>query len=286
MLCRMRDYESSSREVSRHRSDVRRSIESLAKAGHEIGLHVHPHWQATRWTGDSWDFSGTRYSPAQFRRSELVEIFKSYSNEIAETVGTRPTTYRAGGFCIEPFEKVGDALRAIGIQTDSSIVPGTYLNDYDKRFDFRRTPDAPWWFFDDVPTVSASEGRFLEVPISSIQLSPFYYWGRLVDRLLRRQPARVYGDGFAKPIGYVSAIRRLLALERTVELSTDAPKARRMTAAIRGDDARKLHHVMGHPKLLAKSSLDALRAFIDRQGIKRFETVDSLARKIRHGLVA
>jgi hypothetical protein len=284
MLVCMRKYAPRFSAVNAMRDQVCSNIESLASEGHEIGLHVHPHWHATRWTDNGWDFSNTRYSPRQFRRREFVEICSAYANELSSVADTALTTYRAGGFCIQPFERIGEALRGLGIQTDSSVVPGMYLNDQDKSFDFRKVPDTPWWFFDDEPTNSVTSGRFLEVPVTSMRLSPFYYWGRAVDRLLKRQPPSVYGDGLSKGMGSISALRRLLALERRVEMSTDGPKALQLNSASRVGTAYRLHHVMGHPKLLSKLSLEQLAQYIDRHQISRFETVASLSREVRRGM--
>jgi len=284
MLVSMRHYAETSREVSGMRDQVCRNIEALAAGGHEIGLHVHPHWNATRWTDRGWDFSNTRYSPRQYRAGEFFDICKSYCEELAEVAGAAITTYRAGGFCIQPFEHIGEALHALGIYTDSSVVPGMYLNDHDKSFDFRKVPDAPWWFFDGEATVSADSGRFLEIPISSMRLSPFFYWGRALDRLRQRQPPSVYGDGLSKAIGKVSALRRLMALERNVEMSTDGPKAPLLESASRVGNERRLCHIMGHPKLLSTESLNRLERFIDQHEISRFESVASLANRVRAGL--
>jgi hypothetical protein len=284
MLVSMRNYAGLSPQVSKMRDQVRRNLESLAADGHEIGLHVHPHWDSSRWSDGHWDFSNTRYSPKQFRKREFADICKAYYQELSEVAGTEIVTYRAGGFCVQPFKKVGEAIHALGINTDSSVVPGMYLNDHDKSFDFRKVPDAPWWSFDSEPTKPTSTGRFLEIPITAMRLPPFYYWGRAFDRLRRRQAATVYGDGLSKAIGPVSAARRLLALERNVEMSTDGPKAHRLGVAQRVGSTHRLHHVMGHPKLLSTQSLNYLQRFIDQNGISRFETVASLARKIREGL--
>jgi hypothetical protein len=284
MLVSMRNHAGQSRQVSAMRDQICRNIEGLVADGHEIGLHVHPHWNSTRWSREGWDFSNTRYSPQQFRTGEFAEICRSYHQELSEVAGTSIATYRAGGFCVQPFNKIGDALHPLGILTDSSVVPGMYLNDRDKSFDFRKVPDEPWWLFDSEPTEPSDLGRFLEIPITAMQLSPYYYWGRAIDRLRKRQPPSVYGDGLSKSIGLISAARRLLALERNVEMSTDGPKAQLLGQSPRVGSTHRLHHVMGHPKLLSTESLDYLGKFIDRHNISRYETVASLAKRVREGL--
>ena len=109
----------------------------------------------------------------------------------------------------------------------------------------------------------------------------FHYWGRAIDRVLRRQPAAVLGDGMSKAIGRQEIVRRLAGQGRKSELSIDAPKARQLAKAARQE--REIWHVMGHPKLLGKPSLAALEGFIDQMSIQRFETVAGLASAIRAG---
>jgi hypothetical protein len=281
MLVQMKANASSVPELARDYDRVRADVEAMVKEGHEVGLHVHPHWSDTAWRNGRWDFTHTRYAPSQFSRRTLIEIFETYAKELADITGAMPTSYRAGGFCLEPFDVVSEALRAVGIFTDSSVVPEACLNDRNKGFDFRHVPDEPYWFFDDDPTEESAAGRFLEVPVTATKVSFFYYWGRLLTRLKGQQPANVFGDGMAKAIGAPSAIKRLMGLDRVVEMSTDIPKVEHLS----GDccQTSSFCHVMGHPKLLSLESLDRLDKYIESQAIGRFETVSSAAHEIRHG---
>lgn len=283
MLVRMRAYADSVPSLSRDLDRIRGDIETLARDGHEIGLHVHPHWEDTHWRSGEWRFAHTRYAPERFSTRELRTVFRTYAEALADITGAMPTSYRAGGFCIEPFERVGEALRSVGIFTDSSVVPGASLGDDEKGFDFRAAPRDPFWFFDDNPLFPVSSGRFLEVPISTTRIPFLYYWQRLATRLRGRQPDRVFGDGMSKAIGNLSALRRLAGLERITELSVDVPKVEHL-ASTRA--AAGFCHVMGHPKLLSPDSLDRLETFIAARGIGRFETVSSVAGSIRRGALS
>ena len=123
MLLAMQRHALSEPELGRMLSKVQRHIESLANAGHEIALHAHPHWEDTRWISGRWVFGGTRYQLKQFKSDEIARIFREYSDSLAELSGQRPASYRAGGFCIEPFSALAPVLTDIGITVDSSVVP-------------------------------------------------------------------------------------------------------------------------------------------------------------------
>ena len=141
LLCMQRHLDAD-RAMRGTLDDVKRHIETLARAGHEIALHVHPHWEDTRWTDDGWDFSGTRYQFRDFSDEEIERIFRDYASLLAELSGHAPTSYRAGGFCVEPFARIGPVLADIGITVDSSVLPGALLRDPDKGIRFPARAEA------------------------------------------------------------------------------------------------------------------------------------------------
>lgn len=286
MLCRMQNLAPTNPSIERDLSRVKRHLESVAAKGHEIGLHVHPHWEDTRWQNEAWDFSDSRYRLDEFPDAEIAEIVSRYTAALNELCDGSVTTYRAGGFCIEPFSQVRDALLKEGITVDSSVVPGARLDDDAKGFDFSKVPDVSWWQFSESPRTPSSDGEFLEIPITPQVLPFFHYWGRAVDRVLGRQPAAVLGDGMSKAIGREEIVRRLSGRGRTSELSIDAPKARRLGNSSISRQRRDIWQVMGHPKLLGSPSIASLEAFVDQMSVQRFETLAGLARAIRAGELA
>ena len=283
MLCRMQQLASSNASMARDLSRIRKHVASLFEKGHEIGLHIHPHWEDTRWNDGEWDFSATRYQLRDFARDEVGEIVSRYSAALNDLCNSTVGVFRAGGFCVEPFDVLRGPLLDAGISVDSSVVPGARLRDPDKGFSFARAPRRSWWHFDESPLRPASEGTFLEIPITPVVLPVYHYWGRAVDRLLSRQPAGVIGDGSSKAIGKREILRRLAGAGRVSELSIDVAKAGRLASRRVLRKKSKVWQIMGHPKLLGKSSLVALQEFIKAKEIQRFETLSALASAIRAG---
>ena len=281
MLLAMRRYESGSNHVRRQRDDIRNHINSLARAGHEIGLHVHPHWEDTRWADDGWDFSATRYQLREFSDAEIAEIMRSYTHELAELAEGAIASYRAGGFCVEPFERIGGALKDQGISIDSSVVPGAKLKDAAKGFDFSDAPGLSWWHFSGSPAVSDSDGEFCEVAITPLVLPVHHYWGRLFSRLGGKPSAASAGDGVSKAIGKREIIRRLLGAGRISELSIDAAKAHHLVTHKVLSQPRNAWQIMGHPKLLGQRSLTYLAQFMEHFQIRSSMTVSEFARLAR-----
>ena len=284
ILCMQRESASSA-AVSKMADLVREHVASLAAQGFEIALHVHPHWEESRWANDAWDFSGSRYQLRDYSPEEIHSIFTSYSECLQSLSGRKPVAYRAGGFCVEPFDRLIDALDQTGISIDSSVVPGASFQDPEKGFDYRSSPNTEWWSFETTPRIASAGGRFLELPIATQRLPLSYYWKRLVSRLLSvsTQKTTGFGDGYSLAASKFEILRRLAGISRVAELSIDDPKANHLQSQdVLGDD-RRLWHLMGHPKLLSRKSLGQLKEFVVQKGIDRFETVASLAQLIRSG---
>ena len=283
MILRMEHYAGSDRRLAKMVDQIRKHIAQLASLGHEIALHVHPHWEDSVWREGEWDFSGTRYQLRDFSMKEVSDIFSSYSDCLAELSGQQPTAYRAGGFCIEPFNRALSPLSENGIYIDSSVVPGALLNDDSKGFDFRQAPDADWWFFDKSPNSPKSDGQFLELPITPHRLPATYYWSRLINRMRHAQGSASFGDGQSKNIGRREIIRRLVGLSRVAELSIDDPKAGGVSAHRFSKSPRQLWHLMGHPKLLSPRSIGIFKDFVEQMNFQRRESLTSVASLIRSG---
>ena len=262
-------------------AEVRNNLRRIAAYGHELALHVHPHWEDTRLVDGRWDFSGTRYQLRDFSDAGIADILRSNFDLLQQLSSAPVRSYRAGGFCIEPFDRLAPTLKEIGITVDSSVVPGAALVDPDKGFDFSKAPDRPAWFFDDTPLVPRESGRFVEIPVTPMTVSRFFYWRRLFGRMTADKASGRVGDGVSKAIGKAEVVRRLLGASRTSELSVDDAKASMLAQGRIVRQSRACWHLMGHPKLLSERSLHALRGFIRDRSIDRSATVTALAQEFR-----
>ena len=120
MLTSMQQLAPSHPSLENDLSKIRKHIESIHNRGHEIGLHIHPHWEDTRWESGEWDFSGTRYQLRDYSGDEVSDVVTRYTTALNELCDGSVTSYRAGGFCVEPFDMLKAPLLQNGITGDSS----------------------------------------------------------------------------------------------------------------------------------------------------------------------
>ncbi len=243
---------------------IQRQLADCVAGGHELQLHLHPHWVDARWSDSGWQMDLRRYRLHDFAPDQIqglvqrgVETLRCYTDRVS--------AFRAGGWCLQPFDALHDALLAAGITVDSTVFAGGYQHGAGHDFDFRRAPRLSRWRFDHDPLVPAAHGRFLEIPIASHRVGPAFYWRLAWARRLKQAHHRPLGDGSAMALGRQDLARKLLWPSTSV-VSIDGLKADFLEAAYRR--YRALGHtdfvVIGHPKAVTPHSLQRLDDFLAR----------------------
>ncbi len=243
---------------------VCRQVERLARRGHEVQLHIHPHWEDSRWGAQGWRMDTSRYALHAFAPAEIGDIVGRYAGVLRELAGPAAAiAYRAGGWVIQPFARLGRALADAGIRIDSTVYAGGRNDSAVQPFDFERAPRKSRWRFDADPLVEKADGAFLEVPIASRRLGPDFFWRFAWAKKLGGRRHRAFGDGEALPMERASLARKLLAPSTSV-VSLDGYKASFLAAA--ADDYRRRQMedfcVIGHPKALTPYSLERMDDFL------------------------
>jgi hypothetical protein len=263
-ILRLREEMPGSQRLREEHDAVCRQVESLARAGHEIQLHVHPHWEDSRWTGAGWHIDVSRYALHAFEAPAIADIVRRYATVLREIAGPGSAyAFRAGGWVIQPFEKLRGALHAAGVTIDSTVYAGGRSEGEVQPFDFARAPAKSRWRFDSDPLVEDERGAFLEVPIASRRLRPDFFWRFACMKKLGGARHRAFGDGNAIPLGRSDLVRKLLAPTTSV-VSIDGYKASFLMDAAHDYRRRGFEDfvVIGHPKAVTPFSLERLDAFL------------------------
>lgn len=245
---------------------VRDQLQALVAEGHDVQLHIHPHWEDSVHDGEGWRIDTQRYRLHDFAPHEMSRIVGDYKRALTDIVGDRVFAYRAGGWCMQPFEVIEDALSSHGIWLDSTVYTMGYSPDDIRGFDFRGAPEQPVWRFGHDPLEQQATGRFLEVAITACKVSPLFYWKLAFLKKFARGASKPFGDGHAM-VANSAYYRALLTRSSYSVTSIDGAKAGLLERSYRQLDKgaeNPVFNVMGHPKALTPDSLRQLERFLRR----------------------
>lgn len=235
---------------------------------HETALHIHPHWEDALWENKQWVFDLKRYKLADFHTENQVEIAKRYYEHLQALSSEKIVSYRAGGWCIQPFEPVEKVFRQLGINRESSVFVGGKNVTSPYNYDFTDAPKKSKWNFDKEPCVEFEDGFFTEYPISAQQYSPLFFWKLFVKGRLRPDLHKSIGDGKAAKGGGTK--KEFLTRSHWLCVSADGYYVTKIQAAI--NRAEKLGQkelvIIGHPKACTVFSLNELEKLIAKNNSK------------------
>ncbi|MES2256312.1 MAG: hypothetical protein V4559_14890 [Pseudomonadota bacterium] len=266
MLSAMRRQVKAYPELDHALTLISRQIEALARANHSVQLHIHPHWQDSFYDGARWQMKTARYRLAQFSENEVHEIVRDYKKEITQITSRPVFAFRAGGLCIQPFSRIGPALRANQIHVDSSIYPGGRMHSASHQIDFTHAPLRTIWKFEDDPCHEAANGYFTEYPITPHRYSQFFFARMAVHRMVRTERFAKIGDGSGM-VGDSARIASAFLKGSRDMASLDGYRVTKLAAAIRHFYAQEKdgHFVaIGHPKALSRKSFDVIADLAER----------------------
>jgi len=259
-IIKLDEYRKKFKELESDFIEVTKQLGELSRSGHELQLHIHPHWEDTIYNGEKWITDTTRYRLHQFDDDAIDHIVKSYKFELEKYALNEVNTYRAGGWCIQPFEKLRNSFSKYGIKIDSTVFKNGRNNSKTHFFNFKNTPNKEFWKFDDDPIHESDTGEFLELPISDLKVSPIFFWKLVVFRKLFSKH-QSFGDGVAAGGSKSDKIRMLTRFSNTV-VSIDGYKASLLKKAWQKYRNRNNLVIIGHPKALSTYSLDKFNKFL------------------------
>jgi hypothetical protein len=238
-------------------------IQYLNDTGHDIQLHIHPHWEDSYFDGNKWIIDTSRYRLQQFDENEIDDIVYRYKKVLTKIVGNKVFAYRAGGWCIQPFEKINKALKKHNIWLDSTVFLGGRNLSHTHYFDFTKAPKKSSWKFDNNPMIEDKDGFFTEIPISSQKVNPLFYWKFAFTKKITTNIHKIFGDGL--PVGASKKdILKMLFMPSWLAISCDGYKSILLDNAYNKAKNNNNNNfvVIGHPKAQTLFSLNNLEKFI------------------------
>lgn len=260
-----------------------RQIQETLKAGHDVQLHIHPHWVNTEYRGGHF-IPSSKYSLGYFAVDppphDIQGIVSSGVTQLTELCRRqvpdyRCVAFRAGGYSLAPHtDQILSALYENGIRIDSSIAKGFVFRSELYSADFRDMPDAPNWIIPlQGPLNAKADKGLFEIPIASVPRTPWNNLPFLVKRVLYKKRAYLTG-GVGLDAGHVSPVQKLQRMfprtawmlsfdnytmnaEALVNILQDYAKA------YRGYD-HIICSAISHPKSMGPYALQLMADFVKR----------------------
>ncbi|WP_187647900.1 hypothetical protein [Nitrosophilus labii] len=262
-LLRLQEYKKKYSYIKKEYDLVFSQLEELSKKGHEIQLHIHSHWEDSFYDGKKWVFDLKRYRLHSFTKYEIEDIVKRYK-KVLENFSDNIFAYRAGGWCIQPFKKIKEALKKNNIWLDSTIYYGGNNLSKTHYFDFRNAPKKTLWKFEDDPLIEQPNGTFTEIPIGYIKIYPQFFWKLIIAKKVKSTTHKVFGDG--NPIGFSKKdILKLLAFPSYNVVSCDGYRSILLEKAYELYEKNKNYNnlvIIGHPKAQSRFSIRKIDEFV------------------------
>lgn len=244
-------------------SYYRKLIEKLRLGGHEIGLHTHPHWLDAIGFDGNYDFSDLKNYSSGFAAlsyfstlQQVISVFQNMIKEIDQNY--KVITYRAGGYCSQPYQNILELLKDTDIFIDSSVVPGLKSNVVPFSFDYTKSSTGEPYFFGKENTMRDPNGNNIELPVFTFELSS--------TRRIYEKIKRISSEGY-KPFGAGSGLNfnksfadRFRPVRKVI--TTDDSDVYDIRWALKQEKAH-LVTLVNHPKLLSDAGLKNLRETIE-----------------------
>ncbi|MGQ0828157.1 MAG: hypothetical protein ACT4ON_07170 [Bacteroidota bacterium] len=267
-ILKLDEYRKKFPQLEKDHNAITEQIKYLADTGHDLQLHIHPHWEDSYYNGEHWIIDVKRYKLTDFNETEISDIVFRYKKVLSDLTIKPIFAYRAGGWCIQPFDKLKKALKENNITLDSSVFRNGYYVSEHYHYDFRNAPDKAIYQFEDDPATENTSGYFRELPISGIRNSPLFFWKLFL--LGKKDPYlhKPLGDGRAMAApGYR---KKLLTQFTDNPVSIDGYNAHLLERSLKRLLIKNFEHmvVIGHPKALSRYSIQKLEEFVKNNKTK------------------
>ena len=123
-------------------------------------------------------------------------IFDKYYKVLQSYVNQEIISYRAGGWCIQPFKDIQESMKRNKLNIESSVFLGGKNTKQPYYYDFTKVPAKDHWRFSDDVCVENDQGVFTQFPISSQVYHPLFFWRLFILGRLKPSKHKPIGNGF------------------------------------------------------------------------------------------
>jgi hypothetical protein len=170
-------------------------LKRITELGSSVELHLHPQWIDAYKSETHIGFNSYRYYKLHsLNQIEISDLFNKSIELLQGITNQKICCFRAGGWCIQPFDQLCDVFKSCLIEYDFSVVPGLSLNDgKDYDFDFSNAPELPFYRFNNNINQPDTNGPFVEFPLSTYHNNPIYrIFNKVILKIIKDS---IFGDG-------------------------------------------------------------------------------------------
>lgn len=247
---------------------IAQQIKNLVEEGHDCQLHIHPHWEDSIHDGQKWVMKTDRYKLDDFSDEEIERIVIEYKDILHAYTGKPISSYRAGGWCLQPFDRVASVFEKCGIKIDSTVFPNGKFTAGNYYYDFTGSPDKSKWRFSNDLIKEDPEGPFMEYPISNQFYGPLFFWRLFALGRLKPRFHKPMGDGY--PMSSPGLRKKMLTKGMNLSASVDGYFVTKLDSVLRKNQKKGFNEtvIIGHPKACTKFALARLEKFIKKHQTK------------------
>ena len=258
---------------------IKEQLKTLVRKGHRIELHLHPHWEDAVYLNGNWIFTSYKhYRLDSLPEEKILKYFIDGVNELnniaREVISDyQVCAFRAGGLCIQPFDKLISSFKAAGVYIDSSVAPGHRVDSDNHSFSFLAVTSNEFYKFSTDVCIKDDKGEFIEMPLTIAYITVV---DKIINKVYRKFYYSMYGDGIgmgskSKKTKSVSLYSRLTK-RYTQHLTMDSISLFSFKRVFKRVDNKNIV-MMCHPKFLSKHESPKIIKYLG--SVKaNFKTID------------
>lgn len=194
-------------------------IAEIVRRGHDVQLHMHPNWMPELGAcktedGYDWNWDYIHCDAVPGDLTGLVKRCKEKLEELARNSNPdyRCMAFRAGGYRVQPFSRIYEALKDSGITIDTSVYAGGTSGDRGYDFTGCKSMNQPYTAMKKDPSFVASGwSEIIELPIACYRAGDRVFIdneeSKCVARRLFNMPASCFSqeENYFTLIGHTKA---------------------------------------------------------------------------------
>ncbi|MDR1005501.1 MAG: hypothetical protein LBL74_01360 [Bacteroidales bacterium] len=261
-LFKLKEEKSKNEILKQDYENICKNIQFLNNQGHCLQLHIHPHWYYSVFDGAKWIQDTEHYKLSDIDIESANYIFNQSKLLLEKIIDEKIIAYRAGGFSTQPTSILKTLLFNNEIKIDSSVYRGSIYHSKQQDYDYSNAPNKGCYYFDEDICCENKDGQFLEVPLFTFEVSPYFYWKLALTKILNNKKHQILGDGNSIETTKES-IKERLTKKSNMFATIDGYKSSILNNAytIAKKKNISVFNVIGHPKLQTPYSLDKFEKF-------------------------